>query len=178
MMCSLLLGCKKGGQEAPRQRLERAMSRLSGADTPERRFYTLGDAAKESFNAGKVEDAQKYAQELLTLLPDFRNNREYGSAIQDANLVLGRIAARNGNLEDAKRYLLAAGRSPGTPHMASDGPNMSLANDLLAKGERQVVLQYLELCRGFWRANEGQLDRWIEEIKSGKTSDFAGHLTL
>lgn len=177
LMCSLLLGCKKGGPEVPRQRLDRAMNRLSGADTPERRFYALGDAAKESFDAGRVADAQKYAQELMTLLPDFRNNREYGRALHDANLVLGRIAVRNGQMEDAKRYLLASGRTPGTPQMMSYGPNMSLANDLLAKGERQVVLDYLEVCRGFWKGSEGRLDKWIEEVKSGKTPDFGPNLT-
>jgi hypothetical protein len=177
LLCSLLFGCGKGSLEAPKERLERAMSRLTGANSPEPRFYALGDAAKESFVAGKIEDAQKYAQELLTMLPGFGDNREYGSAMHDANMVLGRVAVRNGKIEDAKSYLLAAGRSPTTPRMATDGPNMSLANDLLAKGERQVVLEYLEQCRRIWTGNEGRLDKWIEDVKNGKTPGFGANLT-
>jgi hypothetical protein len=37
----------------------------SAADTPEKRFFALGDAAKGSFAAGKITDAQKYAEEGL-----------------------------------------------------------------------------------------------------------------
>lgn len=178
LLCGLLFGCgKKGGAPASRERYQLAMARLSGADSPERRFYALGNAAKESFNAGKVADAQKHADELMALLPSFRDNREYGSAMHDANMVLGRVAVRNGQIEDAKRYLLAAGQSPLTPAMASGGPNMSLAYDLLAKGERQVVQDYLEECRKIWVSDEGRLDKWTEEIKSGKTPDFGPNLS-
>jgi hypothetical protein len=176
LLCSLLFGCGKQSPEAPQARLGRAISRLNAAKSPETRFYALGDAAKESFVAGKIEDAQKYAQELLTMLPSFREDREYGRALHDANMVLGRVAVRNGQIEDAKRYLIAAGRTPGTPQLSSYGPNMSLANDLLAKGERQAVLGYLELCRAFWTGNEGRLDQWIGEVKNEKIPDFGANL--
>src|SRR5207245_278418 len=123
-------------------------------------FYALNDAAKESFVLGKIEDAQKYAQELMTLLPKFQGNWNYGNAVQDANLVLGRIAVREGRIDDAKQYLLEAGKSPGSPQMNSFGPNMSLAKDLLEKGEPQVVLEYFDLCRNFWKMHRGRLDEW------------------
>ena len=38
-----------------------------------------------------------------------------------------------GRIEEAKRHLLAAGRSSGSPVLGSFGPNMSLAKDLLEK---------------------------------------------
>jgi hypothetical protein len=177
LLCSLLAGCGKGSPDAPRQRLDRAMARLAAADMPEKRFYALGDAAKESFVAGKTGDAQKYAQELLQMLPNYRDNREYGSALHDANMVLGRIAVLDGKTEDAKRYLLAAGATPGTPQMMTYGPNMSLANDLLAKGERQPVLEYFDLCRRFWIGNDGRLDKWSEAVKAGKVPDFGPSLS-
>ena len=154
-----------------------ALGKLAAADTPEKRFYALGAAAKECFDAGKFEDAQKYAQELMTLLPDFRRSRDYGGAVSDANLVLGRVALHNGNIEDAKRYLIAAGQCPMTPDLASDGPNMSLAKDLLAKGEKQAVLDYLELCRKFWLTGAAQLDQWSQQVKDGKTPDFGHNLS-
>jgi hypothetical protein len=177
LLCSLLIGCGKADPQAPKQRLQFAMNRLAAADTPERRFYALGAAAKESFVAGKIEDAQKYAQELMTLLPSFQANREYGSAMNDAYLVLGRIAVRNGNIEDAKRYLIAGGESPTTPQLENYGPNMSLAKDLLAKGERQVVLDYFELCRRSWINGGGQLDKWSQQVRDGKTPDFGANLS-
>ena len=176
LMCGLLLGCGQGGPVTPQQRLQRAMTELSAAKTPEERFYALNDAAKDSFVVGQIEDAQKYAQELMTLLPQFQGNWNYGNAVQDANLVLGRVAARAGRIDDAKRYLLEAGKSPGSPQMDSFGPNMSLAKDLLEKGERQVVLEHFELCRKFWKMHDGRLDTWRQEVKDGKIPDFGANL--
>ena len=137
LLCSLLFGC-----DASQKRLEEAVKRVSGANTQEQRFYALGEAAKESFNAGKIENARKYAQELTSLSPTFRSNWNYGNAVQDANLVLGRIALKEDRIDEAKKQLLEAGKSPGSPQMDSFGPNVSLAKDLLEKGERDVVLEY------------------------------------
>jgi hypothetical protein len=175
-LCCLLLGCGQGVPVTPQQRFQRAMKKLAEAGTPEKRFYALNDAAKESFVVGKIEDAQKYAQELMTLLPQFRGNWNYGNAVQDANLVLGRIAVRDGKIDDAKRYLIEAGKSPGSPQMDTFGPNMSLAKDLLEKGERQVVLEYFELCRKFWEMHDGRLDKWSQEVQDGKIPDFGANL--
>jgi len=171
LLCSLLLGC-----DASQQRLEQAVKRVGGANTQEQRFYALGDAAKESFNAGKIEDARNYAQELMRLSPTFQGNWNYGNAVQDVNLVLGRIALKEGHVDEAKRYLLQAGKSPGSPQMNSFGPNMSLAQDLLAKRERDVVLEYFELCRKFWKMENGRLTKWSQEVKAGKIPDLGANL--
>ncbi len=160
----------------PQQRLDRAIKKLAEAKTQEEKFYALNDAAKESFVAGKSEDARKYAQELMTLLPQFQGNWNYGNAVQDANLVLGRIALREGRVDEAKRHLTEAGKSPGSPQMDSFGPNMSLAKDLLEKGERDTVLQYFELCRKFWKMGKDQLDHWTKDVKAGQIPDFGANL--
>jgi hypothetical protein len=160
----------------PQGRLDRATKTLSAPPSEEERFYALGDAAKESFEIGKVEDAGKYATELLALAPRYQGNWNYGNAIQNSNLVLGRIAVREGRIQEAKQYLLAAGSSPGSPQMDSFGPNMSLAKDLIEKGERDTVVQYFELCRKFWKMDWGKLDDWSNEVKAGKTPDFGANL--
>jgi hypothetical protein len=180
LLCGLLFGCGQKAKEngAFKERFEIAMTRVSTADTPEKRFYALGDAAKGCFAVGKFAEAQKYAEELMTLLPNFKDNRDYGTAMYNANVVLGRIALRNGKVDEAKRYLITAGQSPSTPFMATSGLNMGLAHDLLAKGERQVVEDFLEQCRRIWISNDGQLDRWIEQIKSGKNPDFGPYLNI
>jgi len=173
LLCTLLLGCGKGGSETSNPRLQPALDKLAAANSPELRFYALGQAAKQSFAAGKVEDAKKYAQELMTLLPSFRQNSEYGNAAHDANLTLGRIAVREGRMDDAKRHLIESVRTPGARQM-DYGPNMSLAKDLLEKGERQAVLDYFAVCRKFW--NYGRLDEWSQQVKEGKIPDFGANL--
>ncbi|MFI6043976.1 tetratricopeptide repeat protein [Nocardia sp. NPDC051321] len=140
------------------------------------RFYALCRLAKDSFNAGKIEDARKYARELIAMTPQYRGDWNYGNAVHDANMVLGRIAVREGNITDAKGYLTIAGKSPGSPQMDSFGPNVSLAKDLLERGERQVVLEYLELCRTFWTMHLGRLDEWRQQIDAGAIPDFGANL--
>jgi hypothetical protein len=55
---------------------------------------------------------------------------------------------------------------------------MSLAKELLEKGERDVVLQYFDLCRRFWSTNinDGKLDRWSQDVKAGKMPSFGANL--
>ena len=64
----------------------------------------------------------------------------------------------------------------GSPQMNSFGPNMSLAKDLLEKGERQAVLDYFELCRKFWKMDNGRLNDWSQEVKAGKIPDFGANM--
>ncbi|MEI6277995.1 MAG: hypothetical protein WCQ16_01270 [Verrucomicrobiae bacterium] len=149
---------------------------LKTAKTEEERFYFLGAAAKEEFNKGNIGDAKKYATELSTLTPKYTKNWNYGNAIQDSNLVLGRIAIRDGNIEAAKVYLSEEAKSPGSPQMDSFGPNVSLAKDLLEKGETEVVVSYFTACKIFWKMQNGKLDDWIASAKAGNIPDFGANL--
>ena len=176
LLGGLLVGCGQSTPVTPQGRLKSASEKLAKAKTDQERFYALNDAAKQSFVLGKTEDARNYASNLLALLPQFPNDWNYGNAVQDANLVLGRIAVQEGRMEDAKRHLLEAGKSSGSPQMNSFGPNMSLAKDLVEKGERDVVLGYFELCRKFWRMDRGRLDQWSQDVNAGKTPDFGANL--
>jgi hypothetical protein len=171
-----LLFNPSGVTAAPQQRFDQAIAELARATTDEQRFYTLGRAAKESFQVGKMEDARNYAMELQALLPKFEGNWNYGNAVHDANLVLGRIALSEKRMDDARRYLIQAGNTPGSTQLDCFGPNMSLARDMLAKGEGETVLQYFELCRKFWKADDGQLDEWRNEVKAGRIPNFGANL--
>lgn len=175
-LCALLLGCGNNVPTTPQGRLTAALMNLQKAATDQDRFYALNDAAKESFEVGKIDDATKYATELLTLAKKFHGDWNYGNAIQDGNVVLGRIAVTEGKIDDAKTFLLAAGKSPGSPQMDSFGPNMSLARDLLLKGEKDVVLEYFSLCSKFWHKNFSKLDQWTDDVKAGRIPDFGANL--
>jgi len=158
------------------QEYKRAMNDLKKAQTEEKRFYALDAAAKDSFDTGQIKDARNYAEELMALTPKYTNDWNYGNAVQDANLVLGRIAVRGGKIAEAKKFLAASGKSNGSPQMNSFGPNMSLALDLLKAGERDAVLMHFMRCRKFWKKDFSKLDQWMQEVMAGKTPDFGANL--
>jgi predicted Zn-dependent protease len=176
LLCALLVGCGRSYPTTEQGRLDAATKKLASASRDEEKFYALNDAAKQSLEIGKVDDARRYAKDLLALAPKFQGDWNYGNAIQDGNLVLGRIALKEGRTAEAKEYLIEAGKSRGSPQMNSFGPNMSLARDLLEKGERDVVLAYFGLCRKFWQMGQGQLDQWTKDVKAGKVPDFGANL--
>ncbi len=37
---------------------------------------------------------------------------------------------------------------------------MTLAKELVERGQSAVVLQYLALCKNFWKMDRGKLDEW------------------
>src|ERR1700759_1001104 len=105
LSCALVIGCGRSFPTTPQGRLDRAEKELSGTANENEKFYALDDAAKQSFELGKIDDARKYAENLLTLAPKYKSDWNYGNAIQDGNLVLGRIALKDGKIEEAKRLL-------------------------------------------------------------------------
>lgn len=157
-------------------RYKKALDELEAAHTDIGRFYAINDAAKAAFEVGKIEKAQAHAQEALDLASRFRDDWNYGNAIHDGHMVLGRIALRNGDLEIAKRELVEAGRTPGSPQLNSFGPNMSLAKDLLERKETDAVMTYFELCAKFWKLERGSLQRWSVLAKAGEIPDFGPNL--
>jgi hypothetical protein len=91
-------------------------------------------------------------------------------------IILGRIAVRQGRLAEAVTFLRASGATPGGPVLDSFGPNMSLAKDLLERGETAAVLDYFELCRVFWKMGGARLDAWSREVRAGTIPNFGANL--
>ena len=157
-------------------RYKKALADLHAAPDDLHRFYALDDAAKASFEVGKTEEAQEYARQALDLASRFRDDWNYGNAIHDGHMVLGRVALRNGDVNAAKQELLEAGKTPGSPQLNSFGPNMSLAKDLLERKEADTVVAYFDLCRKFWEMEDGKLRRWSVLAKGGEMPDFEANL--
>ncbi len=111
--------------------------------------------ARAALDAGDLDGAQTLAHTLLMLVPrlkgDPRSSSTADEILHHSHLILGRVALRKGDIEGAKANLLEAGRVNGGGTLSSFGPNMTLAKELLEKHERETVLQYLELCRKFWK---------------------------
>jgi TPR repeat protein len=139
---------------------------------------TLEELAKVAFDAGDMTKAGLYADELLDAGMKPGNEKMQGSAVHHGNLILGRIALKQGKKESAKAFLIKAGRSSGGGTLGSFGPNMTLAKELLEAGEKAAVIKYLRLCKSFWDYDrkKGTLDRWIKTIKAGGIPEFGGNL--
>lgn len=135
----------------------------------------LSDLAKTAFAADQLTNARMYAEITLQVPP---SDGDYGNRIHHGNLVLGRIAFREDNIDEAKTRLIAAGKTPGSPNLNSFGPNMTLAKDLLEKGERDIVLEYFRLCSKFWASEQAkdQLDKWTVLVNGGRIPDFGANL--
>jgi tetratricopeptide (TPR) repeat protein len=144
--------------------------------TAEQRFYELGDLATSALEAGDAAKAEQYASELLQDAQAFKTNWNYGNAVHKGNIVLGRIALQRHDIEGAKKYLLLAGETPGSPQLDSFGPNMTLAKGLLERGEQEVVISYLQSCEKFWKMGGVKLQSWIATVKAGGTPDFSANL--
>jgi hypothetical protein len=147
--------------------LEEKTAGLNGKEL----FYQLSELAQRAVSAGEDDKAEAYAKQLLQMAPDYPKNWNYGNAIFYGNFVLGRVAVQR-DVTQANEYLLAAGATPGSPQLNTFGPNMALAKELLEKGQSEVVLQYLALCKKFWKMDRGQLDEWSATIRSGGIPDF------
>jgi hypothetical protein len=139
------------------------------------RAMALGDAAKLAVKASALDDARADARELASGTgPNWSWNE--GNAAFTSNMVLGEVALRQGDKPAAVKYLLASGKTKGSPQLDSFGPNMQLAKDLLEAGERDAVLAFIDECRRFWKLGNMQLQRWTRDIQEGRTPDFGANL--
>ncbi len=140
---------------------------------PASRLLLLPMLADLAFDADDYDAAQKYAMQALDLVPYQSEQVIQGvavgpEAIHDANDVLGRIALRRGNLQQAEDFLLEAAATPGGGLLNHSGPRMLLAQELLDRGERDVVIEYLQKVKAFWGSGAKSIDGWISAIRSGK----------
>lgn len=132
--------------------------------------YLLNDLGKAAMGAERHDDARAYAKEILEL--SRQNN--FGEGLHHGNLILGMLALIENDLDGAKHHLLEAGRTPGSASLGSFGPSMDLAQQLLQLGEREVVLEYFQLCSKFWP--RGELKKWTAMVRGGGVPDFQMHL--
>ncbi len=149
--------------------LERAFALSEGSA----RGFLVVDLAKAAYAAGKHEQAREYAESALK---DNGEGWNQGKRTHHGNVILGRIALAEGNIEEARYRLVAAATTHGSPQLDSFGPDMTLAKELLDAGEKEVVLNYFELCSGFWEMGQEELADWTALVKAGRMPDFEGSL--
>jgi hypothetical protein len=141
--------------------------------TDKQRDVLLQSLAKAALAADKPQKAKEYAEKMLS---QNRPGWNYGNNIHYGNIILGRVALAVGDLGEAKKRLIEAGKTPGSPQLNSFGPSMALAKELLEKGEKDVVLEYFELCSKFWKSGKSRLHKWSVEVEEDKIPNFRTNL--
>jgi hypothetical protein len=152
------------------------------ADESVRGLEHIGDLdrkvtnAASSMSAADVRRAVPAAQELLQNLPAipaWYHGR--GNAMHYTHVVLGRQALVDGKLDCARAELLEAGKTSGSIQLSAFGPDMTLAQELLERGEAKTVQEYLTECRGFWADGRPKLLEWSQAISRGQQPNFGSH---
>jgi hypothetical protein len=161
-----------GKGESPETRLDE-MDRLLREEDPQSEWVPrLREIAGElAFTLGRLDKARAYAGEMIARAgaPDHGDD-----AVHNGHLLLGRIALREGDTARASAHLILAGQAGATGLLPVFGPDMRLAAELVASGDREGVIRYLSLCRAFWL--NGQLDDWIAQLRAGEIPDFSRNL--
>lgn len=140
------------------------------------RWLALTRTAPLRAEVGDVDVAESQARELLSMSERYRSSWNYNNAVHKAHVALGLVSLQQGDRASAVRELLEAGRVEESAVLVSFGPNMLLARELVSVGERQAVLDYLSLCRRFWRLGRTRLRVWSKRIASGEAPDFGPNL--
>ena len=151
---------------SPEQILADLENDLDGVDRL-MRYAFLPQLAKAALTANAADKANLYASELLATVGSGDWND--GNAVHDAHVVLGLLALKASHVGAAAQHLLEAGKTTGSPQLNTFGPDMALARQLLAAGERDAVLDYLALCEKFWVSGRPQLKAWTDAIRAGGT---------
>ncbi|MBV9959086.1 MAG: DUF3858 domain-containing protein, partial [Acidobacteria bacterium] len=136
------------------------------------RASLLRHAAETAFDAAQLEKAKSYATELLLEYGHDLTAYSYSDAAHYGNIIQGRIALREGDLAKAKEHLLIAGRTPKLAGRTFFLPDTNLVRELFARKERDAVLEYLQLCEGFYEHKRKLFQRWEQMIRKGQTPSF------
>ena len=134
-----------------------------------RRAAHLPSMAAAAVEAGELDVAASYAQQMLAagMGPAGPQDWNAGNLLHHGHITLGRLALLAGDTDGAAQHLLRAGSTPGSPQLNAFGPDLDLANQLLAKGRTDAVEGYLQRCQQFWKLGGDKLERWIAEIHTG-----------
>ena len=87
-----------------------------------------------------------------------------------AHTTLGVIAARRGNVAEARAHLRESAAVVGDHRLSSYGPSFLLARELCTLGEWNAVADYLEACAAFW--NPEPLRGWVQQLREREMPEF------
>ena len=136
------------------------------------RFHILIPEPADAYRMGDHIAAKRLAGRLLETADDFPNDPARSDAVHTANVVLGKVALHTGNGDRAAANLAAAAKVVPSPGLAAAGPDLSLAAELLAKGDRSAVREYLVACQQVWPGGRERLKGWVAALDAGGTPEL------
>src|SRR5439155_18601717 len=118
----------------------------------------------------EYDRVKKYVEEAYTLNPG-------ATELHDLLTISGIVALGSNDVTNAKRQLLESVRvctKDGYPCIPNRlyGFNVSLAQKLLEYGQRDAVIDFLAQCQRIWSHQRGQINTWIEAIRSQQQPEF------
>ncbi|WP_437767245.1 hypothetical protein WMF27_20215 [Sorangium sp. So ce281] len=153
-----------------------ALAEYEAARTIERStLETLGilmDIAAAAVMCENYERATEAAERLLAEAADLADSSQYGNAVHYAHIALGKVAMARNDSAGAAEHLRAASEVRGSPQLNSFGPDFELASQLLAVGQRDAVIDYIDGCKSFWDRHASLLNTWALAIESGEYRTF------
>ena len=135
--------------------------------------YVFAELAGCAFAAGFDDDAFRLANMSVNSAEPSSGSDAFDDPLHVANILLGRMAIRSSDKKEAARYLLDSARVCRSVHPEPVGPDVVLAGELLAAGERDTVEEYFTTCAGLWLEGRKLLMGWADEIKRGQTPDLS-----
>jgi hypothetical protein len=153
------------------------------------RYYCAEWWIRRAYRNRQWARAEARSREYLAQAERFHWDWNYGNAVHNGNQFIGLVRLRQGDLSGAKEYLIRAGLSPGSPQLDSFGPAMPLARELLERGERVVVAEYIDLVAAFWTREKPRhadspcaramldektrlVQQWKLDIAAGRVPDY------
>jgi hypothetical protein len=118
------------------------------------------------------DQAKRYAEEALRLAPKFRDHPDYGGAIYTANMTLSALALHDGDETKAVAYLERASRAPASEELVYRDDVVSrwrVVRDLVAQGERQAVIDFLDRMAQTNLAERMDLREAAAALRRGET---------
>lgn len=99
-------------------------------------------------------------------------------AFHMGHIYKGLVALDQDNVALAKLELIKASCVRRNVMLRFFGPNLLLADRLLKRGEKKIVLKYLKNCRHFWSLPSRLYfaRKWRSAIRRGESPDFGEHL--
>ena len=140
--------------------------------------FSYGNSFDETQRDGALKEwdkSRKYAADLLQVADKFKGDPEYGDAIVHGNVMLGFVAAKNGDGASALKYLRAASQAPAHKTDSArwpPGPWAGLCSAIIDYGARDAVIEFLqyhgridsmrrdELLASAAQLRYGQMPKW------------------
>ena len=160
------------------QALQLRQSAYKLAPTRPDRFHVLLNEPADCYRTGDLIATKRLAQRLLDAADDFPADPAHADAVHAADVALGEVALHSGNKPKADEYLAAAAKDatakgvPPSPTLAANGPDLGLARELLAAGDRSAVRDYLTAAAPLWPGGRERLNAWVATLDAGGTPDL------